>query len=141
VKPDAVTSNISTVLADKKILVAEDEPALAQLLSNLLTPLKAQVVHVNNGLEALELTKQVQWDLIISDIQMPGMDGIDLYQHLASTNLALANRMILITGSPRAQREGLLPPDAKGRFLFKPFSRTELIDAVSRTLAENSPAD
>jgi CheY-like chemotaxis protein len=141
VKPDAVTSDISTLLADKIILLAEDEPALAQLLSSLLTPLKAQVVHVNNGLEAFELTKQGQWDLIISDIQMPGMDGIELYQHLASTNLALANRMILITGSPRAQREGLLPPDAKARFLFKPFSRTELIDALSRTLAENSPAD
>ena len=40
-KPTAVTSNISEILAGKQILVAEDEPALAQLLSSLLSPLKA----------------------------------------------------------------------------------------------------
>ena len=71
--------------------------------------LKAAVVHVNDGLEALEAAQQGQWDLIISDIQMPGMTGIELYQRLASVNPALAKRMILITGSTRAQPQSLLP--------------------------------
>ena len=135
VKPAAATSNISKVLAGKNILVAEDEPALAQHLTTLLTPLKAHVVGVNDGLEALASAQQGQWDLIISDIQMPGMSGIELYQNLASSNPALANRMILITGSTRSQPERLLQ-DAKAQFLYKPFSRSELIDAISRVFAE-----
>lgn len=132
--PAAISSNISTVLAGKKILVAEDEPALAQLLKSLLTPLKAHVVQVNDGLEALKSAQQGQWDLIISDIQMPGMTGIELYQRLALGDSTLANRMILITGSTRAQRETLLP-NSKAQFLYKPFSRNELLDAISRALA------
>jgi CheY-like chemotaxis protein len=115
--------------------VAEDEPALAQLLNSLLTPLKAHVVHVNDGLEALASAQQGQWDLIISDIQMPGMTGIELHQRLASGDSTLANRMILITGSTWAQRETLLPK-SKAQLLYKPFSRSELLDAISRAIAE-----
>ena len=135
VKPAAVTSDISKVLAGKNILVAEDEPALAQLLTSLLTPLKAHVVRANDGLEALASAQQGQWDLIISDVQMPGMSGIELYQHLASSNPALASRMILITGdSTRTQPERLL--QVKAQFLYKPFSRSELIDTISRVLGQ-----
>ena len=133
-KPAATSSNIE-ILAGKQILVAEDEPALAQLLGSLLSPMKAGVVHVNNGIEALEAAQRGQWDLIISDIQMPGMTGIELYQRLASTNPDLAKRMILITGSTRAQPHGLLP-GTNPRFLYKHFSRSELIDTISRTLDE-----
>ena len=138
-KPAALTfSNISNVLNGKRILLAEDEPALAQLLKNLLTPLNAQVVHVGNGLKALECAQQAQWDMIISDIQMPEMNGVELYHHLASSNANLANRMILITGSTRAQPE-LLLQGVKAQFLYKPFSRTELVDAIARVFAQASP--
>jgi CheY-like chemotaxis protein len=93
------------------------------------------VVHVNDGLEALASAQQGQWDLIISDIQMPGMTGIELHQRLASGDSTLANRMILITGSTWAQRETLLPK-SKAQLLYKPFSRSELLDAISRAIAE-----
>jgi CheY-like chemotaxis protein len=135
-KPSRTASIASTVLVGKKILVAEDEPALAQLLSSLLTPLKAEVVHVNNGLEALASAQQGQWDLIISDIQMPGISGIELHQRLASSSPDLAKRMILITGSTRAQPETSLQQGPKAQFLYKPFSRSQLIDAISRVFAE-----
>ena len=136
-KPASTSSNTSEILAGKQILVAEDEPALAQLLSSLLSPMKAAVVHVNDGIEALEAAQRGQWDLIISDIQMPGMTGIELYQRVASMNPALAKRMILITGSTRAQPHSLLP-GANPLFLYKPFSRSELLDAISRAFDEQA---
>ena len=139
-KPADTASNISKVLAGKRILVAEDEPALAQLLNSLLTPLKAHVVHVNDGLEALRSARQGQWDLIISDIQMPGMTGIELHQSLASGDSTLADRMILITGSTWAQRETLLPK-SNVQLLYKPFSRNELLEAISRAIAEPPPEE
>jgi len=139
-KRAAVANTFSPVLAGKRILVAEDEPALAQLLNSLLTPLKAHVVHVNDGLEALASAQQGHWDLIISDIQMPGLTGIELHQRLASGDLTLANRMILITGSTWAQRETLLPK-SKAQLLYKPFSRSELLDAISRAITEPPPEE
>jgi len=90
---------------------------------------------VNDGLEALRSAQQGQWDLIISDIQMPGITGIELHQCLASGDSKLANRMILITGSTWAQRETLLPK-SKAQLLYKPFSRNELLEAISRAIAE-----
>ena len=137
-RPAGTASNISKVLAGKRILVAEDEPALAQLLNSLLTPLKAHVVHVNDGLEALRSAQEGQWDLIISDIQMPGMTGIELHQSLASGDSTLADRMILITGSTWAQRETLLPK-SNVQLLYKPFSRNELLEAISRAIAGEPP--
>jgi len=138
VKPADAVGGAAPILAGRKILVAEDEPALAKLLGSFLTPLKAEVVHVNNGLEALAIAQQSQWDLIISDIQMPGISGIELYHRLASSDSALANRMILITGAARSQPERLLQ-DAKAQLLYKPFSRSELMEVISRVIAERPP--
>src|SRR5262245_4911793 len=134
-KPAATTTDVSKVLDGKRILVAEDEPALAQLLKTLLVPLKAHAVHVEDGLGALTSAQQNQWDLIISDIQMPGMTGLELYQRLAADDPKLANRMILITGSSRTQSENL--GEFNPQFLYKPFSRSELIDAITRILTQH----
>lgn len=130
VKPTvAATSNMSKVLAGKKILVAEDEPALAQLLSTLLTPEGSSGSCQRRTQSACVGTaRPVGSDY--HDIQMPGISGIELYQRLASSNPELAN-----PGSTRAEPERLRQ-DAKAHFLYKPFSRSELIDAISRVFAE-----
>lgn len=141
VKPAAATSDVAPSLAGKTILVAEDEPALAQLLSSLLTPFKAQVVHVNDGQEALDSAREGHFDLIISDIQMPRLSGIELCQQLASSNPGLADRMILITGDSASKHPELLLQGVKAQFLYKPFSRSELINAISRVLADRKGED
>jgi len=68
------------------------------------------------------------------------MTGIELHQRLALDDSALANRMILITGSTWAQRETLLPK-SNAQLLYKPFSRNELLDAISRVIAEPLPEE
>lgn len=60
-----------------RILVAEDTPAIQLLLGRLLTLLGHQLAAVNTGLEAVEVFEQGSFDLILMDVQMPEMDGIE----------------------------------------------------------------
>ena len=63
----------------EKILIVDDEPDMLKLLSMILkekTPY--DITTTNNPLEALELVKKGAFDLVISDLKMPGLDGIEL---------------------------------------------------------------
>lgn len=133
-RTEAQTAPIAN-LSGKRVLVVEDEPALAQLLTSLLMPLKAMVVQAADGTEALTLIRSGNFDLVLSDVQMPGMSGTDLYRQLSSENPALASRMILITGDSASGRTERLLQGVKARFLYKPFSRAQLLEAVSLALA------
>lgn len=64
---------------DKKILIAEDEPANFLFLEKIIQPTGATIIHALNGSEAVELiaSKQVEADLILMDIFMPDMDGFE----------------------------------------------------------------
>ncbi len=134
--PAAASSTSATAnLSGRSVLVVEDEPALAQLLTNLLTPLQARVVHASDGAEALRLIRAGDFELVVSDVQMPGMSGTELYRQLSTENPGLARRMILITGDSASERSQRLLEGTKAHFLYKPFSRAQLLEAISRALA------
>src|SRR2546427_6898281 len=63
-----------------KILVVDDEQSMTQFLSIVLRKEGYQVTTVNNGRDALEKVKTDNFDVVITDIKMPGMDGIQLLQ-------------------------------------------------------------
>jgi CheY-like chemotaxis protein len=125
----------SADLSGKNVLVVEDEGALGQLLMSLLSSVDARAVRAVNGAEALELIRSRDFDVIISDIQMPQMSGTDLYRQLATEKPELADRTILITGDPASERSELLLQGVKASLLYKPFSRAQLLETVSRVLA------
>ncbi len=60
-----------------KVLLAEDSPDGAAVVSRILTKAKAEVVHATNGYEVLDQVTSQIFDLILMDIQMPGMDGLE----------------------------------------------------------------
>jgi len=65
----------------EKILIVDDEPDMLKLLSMILrekTPY--EITTTNNPLEALELAKKGSFDLVISDLKMPGLDGLELIE-------------------------------------------------------------
>ena len=63
-------------LSGSKILLAEDNRVNQQIACELLQKVNAEIIIANNGMEAVEIAKQQQFDLILMDIQMPVMDGI-----------------------------------------------------------------
>ncbi|MGQ0526932.1 MAG: response regulator [Alphaproteobacteria bacterium] len=117
-----------------KILIAEDDRSMCQFLKLALERAGHSVITAHDGLEAFSLLeKNPDTDLLLSDIVMPGMDGVELAQTASKKNPSL--RIMFITGfSGVAMADGRSPlPSA--RLLSKPFHLNDLIEQVEKILA------
>jgi CheY-like chemotaxis protein len=68
-----------------KIMVVEDDPASLKVLKYFLSYQGYETAGAKDGLEAMELLTQSRYDLVLSDLNMPRMDGLALAQHIVST--------------------------------------------------------
>lgn len=82
-----------------KTLVVDDEQIIQYLLSQLLTGQGYEVDTVSSSYEALDMVRKRKYDLILSDIKMPGINGMELYYEIKKFDKALSKRMIFITGA------------------------------------------
>ena len=125
------------VLTGKAILVVDDEELIRQTIHDVLEPFGCGVCTAANGQQAIEMIGQNHFDLIISDIKMPGANG---YQVFAAAKEAHEDtQVILITGfgyDPshsivRARKEGL------AAVLMKPFKVKQLLDECRSALTRS----
>jgi two-component system cell cycle response regulator CpdR len=118
-----------------RILLAEDEEAMRAYLARALENAGYEVVAVDRGTEALPLLEREHFDLLLSDIVMPEMDGIELAQRCSE--VSPRTKVMFITGfaavSLRASRE---TPQA--RVLSKPFHLRDLVLEVQRVFGETN---
>ena len=106
----------------RTILVVEDEALIAELLTDVLSAEGHQVEIAANGTEAVDRLRDRTYDLILSDLRMPEMDGPSFYREVARSRPDLRGRFIFITGdllSPET-REFLEQTGAPS--LSKPFA-------------------
>ena len=120
-----------------RILVAEDEEAMRAYLARALENAGYEVVAVDRGTAALPLLETQHFDLLLSDIVMPEMDGIELAQRCAE--VSPATKVMFITGfaavTLKANREA---PQAK--VLSKPFHLKDLVMEVQRVFGSEAAA-
>ena len=118
-----------------RILLAEDEDAMRAYLARALENAGYDVVAVDRGTDALPLLESQHFDLLLSDIVMPEMDGIELAQRCAE--ISPQTKVMFITGfaavTLRASRE---TPQA--RVLSKPFHLRDLVLEVQRVFGETN---
>ncbi|HZU63620.1 MAG TPA: response regulator [Novosphingobium sp.] len=118
-----------------RILLAEDETAMRTYLARALEKAGYDVVAVDRGTAALPLLESQHFDLLLSDIVMPEMDGIELAQRCGE--ISPATKVIFITGfaavTLKANREA---PQA--RVLSKPFHLKDLVLEVQRVFGHSS---
>lgn len=117
-----------------RLLVADDEKNLRELYRMELEQEGYHVETAANGSEVLARMEQMEFDLVILDIQMPGMSGIDLLQKIVARDKR--QPVILNTAYP-AHRDNFLtwPADA---YVVKSSDTTELKQAVKRVLAKQT---
>jgi two-component system NtrC family sensor kinase len=96
--PAVAPLETGATLAGKKILVVDDEPTLAEMLQEMLAIDGHQVETAANGAIALEKLGEQAYDLIVSDLRMPVLDGPGLYRELEQQYPELCRRVIFITG-------------------------------------------
>ena len=120
-----------------RILIVEDSPTMRTLLSSALEELEGSVkiVEAESGFEALRLLPRERWDLIVTDVNMPDINGLELVS-FAKGNTAYAHVPLIIVsteGSERDRAKGLeLGADA---YLVKPFVPSELCDIAAQLLS------
>ena len=126
-----------TATRTPRILLAEDEEAMRAYLERALTNAGYSVSAVDRGTDAVPLLETGDYDLLLSDIVMPEMDGIELAQRCAE--VSPRTKVMFITGfaavSLRASRE---QPAAK--VLSKPFHLRDLVLEVERVFEEADAA-
>ncbi len=118
-----------------RILLAEDEDAMRAYLARALEKSGYEVVAVDRGTAALPLLKTERFDLLLTDIVMPEMDGIELAQHCGK--VSPDTQVMFITGfSGVTLRAGEAVPRAK--LLSKPFHLRDLVLEVDRMFSDQS---
>jgi len=118
-----------------RILLAEDDDSMRGYIARALERSGYAVTAVDRGTAALPLLEQDSFDLLLTDIVMPEMDGIELAQR-AST-IAPNMRVMFITGFAAVTlKAGATPPDAK--VLSKPFHLRDLVLEVDRVFQVGS---
>jgi two-component system, cell cycle response regulator CpdR len=116
-----------------RILLAEDETAMREYLTRALERSGYEVVSVDRGTEAAPLLEREHFDLLLTDIVMPEMDGIELARHCSK--VSPSTEVMFITGfSGVALRAGESMPSAK--ILSKPFHLKDLVLEVERLFAK-----
>lgn len=115
------------------ILLAEDDEALCRFLARSLTNAGHEVTSVTRGDHALPYLETGIYDLLVTDIVMPEMDGIELARRAVESQPDL--RVVFITGfaAVALNPRGGAPQGAK--VLSKPFHLRELVEEIDRTLA------
>lgn len=118
-----------------KILLLEDDESLGGLLSNYLSMSDYECVWVKNGLEALAVLKEQDFDLCISDVMMPEMDGFSFAARLQKENKRL--KMIFLTA--KHQKEDLIQGYTLGAvdYIAKPFDVEILVLKIQALLSEH----
>ncbi len=123
-------SDKQAVVRGKRILVVDDEEPLRACLRMMLELDGHRVTEARNGAEALNLLTTAEFDLVITDFEMPVMKGNELA--LSIKLLAPALPVLMITGSERARLDAANPADA---LLNKPFTLPDLRCALGRLLS------
>lgn len=125
------------------ILIIDDEPGVLRVLRKILEGVGHSVTEAPDGEVALRHFEGKPADLVITDIFMPGMDGIELLMHIRNTFPDA--RVLAMSGGGLLSRDQALSDAAllgADQILQKPFSKDEVLEAVNRTLAsgkEKSP--
>jgi two-component system cell cycle response regulator CpdR len=120
-----------------RILLAEDEDAMRTYLARALENAGYQVVAVDRGTAAIPYLETENFDLLLSDIVMPEMDGIELAQRCAE--ISPKTKVIFITGFAAVTLKGSREaPQAK--VLSKPFHLKDLVLEVQRVFGQPSQA-
>lgn len=114
----------------KTILVVDDEPAIRDVLLEILRDEGYGTVAAQDGLSALDLLEGMEIDLVIIDTMMPRRGGVELLQSMRGDPRLRDVPAILMSAAARPQLDGL----GVSVFLPKPFELDDLLDAVSEAI-------
>lgn len=133
IQSDPSESGIAAV----RILVVEDDCILCEALKKALESRGFSVVTAQNGPEGLRVVFKGNFNVVLCNWHMPGMDGGEFYRKVERVDPKLRGRFIFTTGFPAPSVQKFIQ-QINGTILSKPFAWSALLDAVSGLLARES---
>lgn len=118
-----------------RVLVVDDDRSITLVLAQILLADGHEVDTAFDGLAALEKVAANRFDLILSDLRMPRLDGLGLYHALADRDPAMARRLIFMSGDVLDGDARILVEGSGVPILIKPFDIGELRRVVRASLA------
>lgn len=115
------------------ILLAEDDESLRRFLAAALAKAGHEVTDFGDGTEAFECLQGFRFDLLLTDIVMPGMDGIELAKRAVEMDAAL--KIMFITGFAAVALHPSSNAPKQAKVLSKPFHLREIVQEVERMIA------
>jgi two-component system cell cycle response regulator CpdR len=116
-----------------KILLAEDDNDMRRFLVRALTNAGYAVVSFDNGRSAYDRLREEPFELLLTDIVMPEMDGIELARRATEIDPDL--KVMFITGFAAVALNAATEAPKEAKVLSKPFHLRDLVDEVDRLLA------
>jgi DNA-binding NtrC family response regulator len=136
--PERSAVQVNQVVRGARILVVDDEPGIAEVLAEVFA-LDGHVVEiVGNGEEALEKLAAERYDLILSDVHMPDLDGPALYREVERRHPDLLPLFIFLTGDIMSPETAQFLAQSAVPCLSKPFTLDMVRELVQRVLSETS---
>jgi len=138
-KTDQEIMRCKTCLPTGKILVVDDEPDMLELMLRVLAKKGYQSLGATNGPDGIRLNEQEQPDLIVLDLRMPGMDGIETLRHIRKKDAEV--RVIILSGLPDeadspATIKDMADLDVSER-LCKQLDNYQVLHAIRNVLAHS----
>lgn len=113
------------------ILVCDDDPSLRELVRAVLGP-RYRFVEAADGAEALEIAREIRPDLIVLDVMLPGLSGIEVLEAIRTDDALRDLKVVVITAWSHAELE--VQVAGADRFVSKPFDPDDLSQAVEELL-------
>jgi len=114
------------------VLIVDDEPSVRQTLSEWMRKKNFHVFEAEGGRQAMEMIQRDDPDIVISDVVMPGMDGIQLLKEAKAVKADIP--FLMISGYPSRSTAVDIMKYGASDYLPKPFTPEELVNRVNRTL-------
>ncbi|HYD59108.1 MAG TPA: response regulator [Noviherbaspirillum sp.] len=134
-RENGIPDPTAPVMPARRVLVTDDEPAMARAIERVLVQAKFETAIASNGFEAGAMLHTFRPGLITLDLRMPGVDGLGVLRFLRQTGLPGPLKVLVVSADTddRLKQALALGADA---VLRKPFSNEELLAAVERLYAE-----
>lgn len=126
-------SEVPAALKKKKILIAEDDEYSSLLMQTIFKGWNLEATFVSNGLKALECMKNSEFDILLTDIHMPEMGGIDLCKKIR-VNLKSRMPIIALTANVRQIDLDRYIKEGMSAYLLKPFEEDDLLEILCKQL-------
>ena len=124
-------------MAKARILIVEDEPNIVESLSFILRRAGFEVDTVTDGAEALDRVRRQAFEVLVLDIMLPGMNGLDVLKAIRSDQALSSLPVVVLTAKGQANDRRTAEAIGASAFITKPFSNADVVERVSR-LAEGA---